>query len=884
MTDTTDASNPPPYKPFTGYRRGATRRSVKWADAVAHHVISIGGIGVTLAFATIVLFLFYVGIPLFQSPQVDPGVVVQLPAPADPSRSATRAIAMEPDENLVAAWMIDDAGLLSTYRLQSGERVGSEKLTDRKVTAFSNSRGIVALGLEDGAARVGRIQYQVQWLDALPDVMEALLPGQTVAHDGGVAELTPIGQTRVVRAIADLTDPIAVGEGEPSPVRLIDYIYDDNLEALVAMREDGRLFFDLIRKRRNMMTGKYTTRVEKYELPRSGRASADLRPIAVLMGQNGRQVYLIYEDGHLVRYNTDDPANAHVVEETDVLPEANRRVTGVRMLAGDVTLIIADDQGGVSGWFAAPYPEGVAPATKDWLHMVRAHRLPDQPGEVTSIATSGRDRQFITGDADGTIVLRHMTSGTNQATVRIERQHAVRLLSIAPKNDAIVALDEMRALSLFSLDNPHADSSMKELFLPVHYEGYAEPRHIWQSSAGTDDAEPKHGLIPLIFGTLKATFYAMIFAVPIALLAAIYSSEFMQPRVRAVVKPAVEMMAGLPSVVLGFIAALVLAPFLEDVLTTLFVVFAAIPLGVMLFGFIWQTLPPHLVRAAPPWVPFTTMLLVVIGAMGLSWAIGPVIEEILFFGDIRGWLGGRVGRGALGAAPGWMMLLTPAIAVGLVLTFNAYIRPRVPLFQGARGRAALAAADLARFVVTGILAVGIAFVIGAAFSAIGWDLRGSLIGEYVQRNTLIVGMIMGFAIIPIIYTVSEDALTSVPNTLRSASLGAGATPWQTAVRVVLPVAVSGIFSACMIGFGRAAGETMIVLMAAGNTPVIDLNIFTGARTLSANIAVELPEAPVGSTHYRILFLSALVLFALTFAVNTAAEIVRMRFRRRAYQL
>jgi phosphate transport system permease protein len=154
----------------------------------------------------------------------------------------------------------------------------------------------------------------------------------------------------------------------------------------------------------------------------------------------------------------------------------------------------------------------------------------------------------------------------------------------------------------------------------------------------------------------------------------------------------------------------------------------------------------------------------------------------------------------------------------------------------------------------------------------------------VQRNALVVGFVMGFAIIPIIYTLTEDALAAVPDHLRSASLGAGATPWQTAVRIVIPTAMSGIFSAVMIGLGRAAGETMIVLMAAGNTPVMEWNPFNGFRTLSANIAVELPEAVRNSTHYRTLFLAALVLFVMTFILNTIAETVRMRYRRKAVEL
>ena len=150
--------------------------------------------------------------------------------------------------------------------------------------------------------------------------------------------------------------------------------------------------------------------------------------------------------------------------------------------------------------------------------------------------------------------------------------------------------------------------------------------------------------------------------------------------------------------------------------------------------------------------------------------------------------------------------------------------------------------------------------------------------SYEQRNSLVVGVMMGFAVIPIIFTITEDSLSNVPNNLRSASLALGASRWQTAWRVVLPTASAGIFSAAMIGLGRAIGETMIVVMATGNTGVLDINLFNGMRTLSANIAVELPEAPVHGTLYRTLFLGALLLFLFTFAVNTVAEVMRTRLR------
>jgi phosphate transport system permease protein len=159
-------------------------------------------------------------------------------------------------------------------------------------------------------------------------------------------------------------------------------------------------------------------------------------------------------------------------------------------------------------------------------------------------------------------------------------------------------------------------------------------------------------------------------------------------------------------------------------------------------------------------------------------------------------------------------------------------------------------------------------------------LKSALNLVYDQRNCLVVGIAMGFAVIPIIFTIAEDAFTSVPQHLTAASLALGASRWQTAISVVLPTASPGLFSAVMIGFGRAVGETMIVLMATGNTPVLDWSIFNGMRTLSANVAVEIPEAPYGGTLYRTLFLAGLVLFLMTFFVNTLAEVVRQRLRER----
>jgi len=383
-----------------------------------------------------------------------------------------------------------------------------------------------------------------------------------------------------------------------------------------------------------------------------------------------------------------------------------------------------------------------------------------------------------------------------------------------------------------------------------------------------------------VFGTLKATFYSLLFGVPLALLAAVYSSEFLNRRLRVPVKSGIEMMASLPSVVLGFVAAIVLAPFVQAFVPTVIAAFFTLPLAVLGGAHLWQLLPARIALRWDDLPRFGFIAACVPAGVLLAVPVAPFLERRLFAGDLLAWLHGGPG-GALG---GWWFLLLPCAAFAVVFLQDRLVQPRLRDASVDWDRAACARADVAVFAGSVLATVLLALLGAAALAALGLDARGSLVGTYVQRNSLIVGFVMGFAIIPIVYTLAEDALSAVPAHLRLASLGCGATPWQTAVRVIVPTAMSGLFSAVMIGLGRAVGETMIVLMAAGNTPVMDLNVFSGFRTLSANIATELPEAVEGSTHYRMLFLAALTLFAITFLVNSAAELVRQRFRKRAFQL
>lgn len=147
-------------------------------------------------------------------------------------------------------------------------------------------------------------------------------------------------------------------------------------------------------------------------------------------------------------------------------------------------------------------------------------------------------------------------------------------------------------------------------------------------------------------------------------------------------------------------------------------------------------------------------------------------------------------------------------------------------------------------------------------------------------TALSAGIVVGIMALPTIISISEDAMHAVPKDLRTGSLALGNTRWQTTYKVVLPAASSGVFAAVMLGVGRAIGETMVVLMLAGNSGIIPNSPFVSARTMPGTIAGEMAEVVQGGQHYSVLFAMALVLFAMTFAINLAADIVLERQRKR----
>lgn len=344
----------------------------------------------------------------------------------------------------------------------------------------------------------------------------------------------------------------------------------------------------------------------------------------------------------------------------------------------------------------------------------------------------------------------------------------------------------------------HPDGTMDKLFLPQKYEGYAQSQYVWQTEA-SEGHQAKYGIPLLIWGTIKGAVWAMLFSAPLAILTALFLAEFASPAVRNYCKAGIELLAGVPTVVVGFVAFVVLSSYMND-----------------------YYMHNQEYFKGGLWVVF--------------------ILQVPFFAFAACW-----------------------IATQVVLKKNLSIPLKVLGCIGA--------------VILGVIA---AKVFGRVVETVGAPVWRTVFGvtEFNALNAVLAGFCLGFAIIPIVFSVAEDALRAVPATFREASLGLGASKWETAIQIVVPAALPGIYAALMLGLARAVGETMIVLMASGNTAIFDLSPFTGMRTMSAAIAIEASEKAQFSTGYYVLFFVGAVLFMLTLVLNVVTEQVMYRLRKR----
>lgn len=715
-------------------------------DRIAQYSITAGGLMVLMTLLMIFGYLLYVVEPVFRSAEMNSSHIQSINA---------TPLAIGSDELNEIAYYYDRQGLLNFYSLINPEHAypsielplaGAQAITS---VARPSDSSAIAFGLSDGRVLVSQPQFRLSFNDDL----RTITPGVRYPYDGENLMVDPQGQ----------------------PLTQLSFAANEEQFSLVALTSDNRLLLLRQSANENLMTEVIEWQGASIEL---SQVPDHIDQLVITPSQD---LLFILSANKLHVYDlSDDRVNGP--REVIAVNDGDANATVLSILSGGSSVLIGHSNGVISQWFET------RGATGRQLSHIRDFKM---TGSVKHLIAEPYRKTFAAINQRGLLSLFHTTSEANLLTQQLTP--SVTGLRFSPRNNALMIANEQQ-VEFFDVDNQHPEVTWSALWQEVWYEGYSEPDYVWQSTSASDDFEAKLSLVPISFGTIKAAFYAMLFAMPLAVAAAIYTAYFMPSGLRKVIKPTVETMEALPTVILGFLAGLWLAPIVETKLPFVVMLVIFLPLMIVLFSLLHYMLPPPLKRLFNE--EFSSLLLIPLVLL-VGWGcyqLSPLVEQYFMQGDARQFISNELG--------------------------------------------------------------------------INFD----------QRNALVVGLAMGFAVIPTIFSITEDAIFSVPGHLTNGSLALGATRWQTLVGVVLLTASPGIFSAVMMGLGRAVGETMIVLMATGNTPIMDWNIFEGMRTLSANIAVEMPESEVGSTHYRILFVAAFVLFIFTFLFNTIAELVRQNLR------
>ena len=723
-------------------------------DRLFAAVMAFGGIAVLVAILLIFFYLLYVVLPLFKDATVKPHASFdQAPAPA---------ALVGLDEYAETGFTVAPDGHYQFFKASDGSSLARGELVAAgagKVTAVAAGdpvSQVLVAGTADGKVVIGQVTFEVRF-EAQQRVITPKLG-------------YPLG--------ADALRATAPGDA----VRLITGQSSEQEATVVVVSAQGKVVLVNAVKQTSLLDESSTVEVTRTELDIEGAQVTHLA-----LDSDQRELFLAGSDGVLSYFDVRKKNKPLLIDRASVIGAA-QHITAMSFLSGGISLIIGDDLGHLSQWFPVRDQHNNA-------QLKRVRKFESLPAGVTGIAPEYYRKGFLAIDNKGNLGLYHATAERHLTTVASGLESIVAA-SMAPRADAVVLASKAGQVRVYDIDNPHPEVSFKALWGEVWYENRARPEYIWQSSSASSDFEPKFSLTPLTFGTLKAAIYSMIFAVPLAVLGAIYTAYFMSAPMRRIVKPSIELMAALPTVILGFLAGLWLAPLVERELLGVLLCIPVVPASTLLASLVMSRVPQRCKALIPDGWEALALVPVVIVAIWANFTLGRALEDLFFDGSVTHWLNLEYG--------------------------------------------------------------------------IGYD----------QRNSLVVAIAIGFAVIPTIFSISEDAVFSVPRHLTMGSLALGATPWQTAIKVVLLTASPGIFSGIMIGMGRAVGETMIVLMATGNTPIMDISLFQGLRALSANIAVEMPESEVNSSHYRVLFLAAMVLFLVTFIVNTMAELVRQRLRRK----
>ncbi len=717
------------------------RRAFK--DRLVRYFVASGGISVIAAILLIFFYLLYVVVPMFAAADIELSASYSAPG-----EGKTLYLGLE--EQGTIGVRFTDNGHVIFFDAQSGEIVKNQQLNlPAPITSVASSFNLVVLGLDNGLAMAVRYKFDLSY----PDDVRTLTPRLEY----------PLGE-----------DPLQLDESGHLLSKIVIQLTDDGA-GLAATTDDNRLVFARYQREESFISGEISTELEARSV-----AVFDGSINAIALTPALDHLYAAKNDGVLIDYTLDEEGFAGDTDRQNF----KHPISQLKLLLGGDSLLVGLENGEVQQWMSVRKEGGRE------LTFIRNFHENQNP--VITMATEQQRKGFAVADTQGDITLYYSTSQRTLASIN-SAELPVESMSWSARAQHLIAADQSNTIHLYHVDNEYPEVSWDVLWGKIWYGGYDEADYIWQSSASTNEFEPKFSLMPLSFGTIKAAFYAMLFAVPIAILGAMYTAQFMAPKMRQTVKPAIEIMEALPTVILGFLAGLWLAPYVETHLAGVFTLLLILPVGFIFCAWLWGLVPNRSIFEG--WEA-AILIPVVLFLIWLSMSLSAPLENLFFDGDLR------------------------------------------------------------------------------TYMSVEWGF------SYDQRNALVVGLIMGFAVIPTIFSIAEDALFSVPQHLVRGSLALGASRWQTMTYVVLPAASPAIFSAVMMGFGRAVGETMIVLMATGNTPLMDMSLFQGMRTLAANLAVEVPEAEVASTHYRILFLAALILFMFTFVFNTLAEIIRHRLRKK----
>lgn len=718
-------------------------------DLMAKRVIGLGGLVVIAAVLLILFYLIYVVTPLFLPAQMSKTAVGKN---SSWGKNATLFLALEEQQQI--AFRVDRRGTADFFSLDDLQVIESTELATDSQTVITvagdlGNSGLVAVAFDDGRLSLLKHDYSTDFSNGVEQ--RKIVPSLSF----------PYGKDKRILLPAGGITGLALSDNESELV-------------IAAAASGGRVRIQWNAKQENFLSGEISLETSIKQL------DVDFEVTAITVSENHRWLYLGDQSGRVHFIKMADMQEVQTVQVSDV------GISSMSMLLGGISLLAGDSNGNITQLFP------VRDADNQYsLEKIRSFE--GLQNAVTMIVSEQRRKGFVALTADGTLTIFHSTAGRLVLKQQLEAG-LPSALALAPRASGLLILSTDGSVDFMDIDNEHPEVSFSSLWSRVWYENYTKPEYVWQSSASSNEFEPKFSLTPLAFGTLKAALYAMLFALPLALMGAAFTAYFMSPALRRMVKPTIEIMAALPTVILGFLAGLWFAPFLEENLAGVFALLLVVPAGLLIFAWFW-TRSDWQIKAfvKEGWEPVLLLpVLIVLAVVSIEFA-GPFLN-LLFDGDLRTWLSREAGI------------------------------------------------------------------------------------SYDQRNAMVVGCAMGFAVIPTIFSIAEDAIYGVPKSLSDGSLALGATSWQTLVRIILPTASPGMFSAVMIGLGRAVGETMIVLMATGNTPIMDWNLFEGMRTLAANIAVEMPESAMNSSHYRILFLAALVLFMFTFVVNTVAELIRQHLR------